>query len=263
MKLPSKTIFWYLIFLLIGFSIIFFDQLGWLNWFHRLTQPVFISLHSSTNQLKGNFNFFGDSSRFYQDQSERLVELEKEVASLTGLMAELEACQEEISASRRLLGAPLPAEWQFLPVKIFKVEKSYFINQGKQVGVQLGWPLVWENVYLGKIVDVQERVSRVELVGQEGSKTSVKMKSVGGVQARGILHGLKGVQAEISQILSQEVVNKDDLVVTAGDINIPPDLAIAKVEEVIKEKNEVYQKARVTLLVDPEQLAIVFLITKK
>ncbi len=263
MKLPGRILFWYLLFLLFGFSIIFFDQLGWLGWFHRLTQPAIISLHFSVNQLKEGFNFSNYFSRSCFDQSERISDLEKEVARLNGVWVQLEACQEEIKASRRLLGAPLPAEWQFLPVKIIKVEDSYFINQGKQAGVELGWPLVWENVYLGQVVEVQEQVSRVELVGQEGSKISIKIKAADVVQAKGILYGLGRIQSEVRQILAQERAARDDLVVTAGDNDVPPDLALAKVEEVVKEKNEVYQKAKVRLLIDPEQLETVFLVIKR
>src|SRR4030042_3399406 len=159
MKLPAKTIFWYLVFLLLSFSIIFFEQLNWLSWFHRLTQPAFLSLHTVTNQIKKGPFLFNSLSRSCSEQSERISDLEKEVARLNGVFAQLETCQEEIKASRRLLGSPLPAEWQFLPVKIIKVEDSYFINQGKQAGIELDWPLVWENVYLGQGVDVQEQVS--------------------------------------------------------------------------------------------------------
>jgi rod shape-determining protein MreC len=263
MKLPGKTIFWYLIFLLFGFLLIFFEQLGWLGWLHRLFQPAIISLDTATNQIKSNplpFNYF---SRSCSDQSERVSDLEKEVARLNGLLAQLEACQEENKASRRLLGAPLPAEWQFLPVKIIRVGDVYFINQGKQAGIELGWPLVWENVYLGQVVEVQEQVSRVKLVGQDGSKISVKIKADEVVQAKGILYGLGKIQAEVRQILAQEKVAKNDLVMTAGDENVPPDLALAKVEEVVKETNEVYQKAKVKLLIDPEELETVFLVIKR
>jgi len=263
MRLPGKTIFWYLIFLLLGLSIIFFDQLGWLNWFQRWTQPALLSLHTSINQIKVQPLFFNSFSGNCSEQSERISDLEKEVARLSGVLAQLEACQEEIKASRRLLGAPLPAEWQFLPVKIIKVEDSYFINQGRQAGVELGWPLVWENVYLGQVVEVQEQISRVELVGQEGSKISIKIKANEVVQAQGILYGLGRINAEVRQILVQERVARDDLVVTAGDTHVPPDLALAKVEEVLKEKNEVYQKAKVRLLIAPEQLETVFLVIKK
>jgi cell shape-determining protein MreC len=263
MKLPGKTIFWYLIFLLFGFLLIFFEQLGWLGWFHRLTQPTFLSLHTSINQIKVRPFFSPSLSSSCSDQSEQISGLEKEVARLNGVLAELNTCQEELKDSRRLLGAPLPAEWQFLPVKLIKVGDSYFINQGKQAGIKLGWPLVWENVYLGQVIEVQEQVSRVEVVGQEGSKISVKIKADEVVQAKGILYGLGKIQAEVRQILAQEKVAKDDLVVTAGDENVPPDLALAKVEEVIKEQNEVYQKAKVKLLIGPEQLETVFLVIKR
>jgi cell shape-determining protein MreC len=263
MKLPGKTVFWYLIFLLIGFSIIFFNQLGWLNWFHRLTQPVVLSLHTSINQIKVRPPFFNSFSGACFEQNEQIVALEKEVARLSGLEAELKAYHEENEASRRLLGAPLPAEWQFLPVKIIKVGDSYFIDQGKRAGIELGWPMVWENVYLGQVIAVEEQVSRVELVGQEGSKVFVKIKVGEAVQAKGILYGLGKNQAEVRQLLAQEKVTKDDLVITAGDNRVPPDLALARIEEVLMEKNGVYQKAEVRLLIDPEQLETVFLVTKR
>lgn len=263
MKLPGKTIFWYLIFLLISFSIIFFNQLGWFNWFRRLTQPAILSLHTSINQIKIRPPFFSSFSGSNSGQNEQIADLEKEIARLSGLEAKLGACQEENEASRRLLGAPLPANWQFLPVKIIKVGDSYFINQGKGAGVESGWPIVWENVYLGQVAAVEEQVSRVELVGQEGSKVFVKIKVGEAVQAKGILYGLGKNQAEIRQLLAQEKIAKEDLIVTAGDNYLPPDLPLARVEEVLMEKNGVYQKAKVRLLINPEQLETVFLVTKR
>ncbi len=196
------------------------------------------------------------------DQNERTIELEKEVARLTGFLAQERALQEELEASRRLLGAPLPAEWQFLPAKIFKVDQAYFIDQGKEAGVRIGQPLIWENVYLGKVIEVQEQVARVELVIEEGSKTPVKIVSEEETQAKGILSGKGSLQAELDRVLIQEVLKEDDLVVTAGDLEIPPDLAIGKIKKLIQIKSEVYQRAEVVLTLDPERLSIVFLITK-
>lgn len=263
MKLPSKTIFWFLVFLLLGLALIFFDQLGWLNWWQRLAQPTLASLYSSTSKLKNRINSFPWSDRFCPDQSNLVKELEEEKARLVSRLAKLDSCQEELRASRRLLGAPLPDNWQFLPVKIFKTQEAYFIDAGRQAGVKEGLPLLWENVYLGKVVEVKEQVARVELAVEKGSKTAVKMRSEKGVGAKGILYGQGGIQAEVGRILIQEEVNQGDTVITAGEIEVPPDLAIGQIQKVIQEKNEIYQKAEVAMLVDPEKLETVFLLTKK
>jgi cell shape-determining protein MreC len=263
MKLPSKTIFWFLVFLLLGLALIFFDQLGWLDWWQRLTQPTLASLYSSTSQLKTRVNPFHWSNRFCPDQSNLVKELEEERARLVSRLVKLDSCQEELRASRRLLGAPLPDNWQFLPVKIFKTQEAYFIDAGRQAGVKEGLPLLWENVYLGKVVEVKEQVARVELAVEKGSKTAVKIRSEKGVGAKGILYGQGGIQAEVGRILIQEEVNQGDTVITAGEIEVPPDLAIGQIQKVIQEKNEIYQKAEVTMLVDPEKLETVFLLTKK
>jgi len=263
MKLPSKTIFWFLVFLLLGLALIFFDQLGWLDWWQRLTQPTLASFYSSTSQLKNRINPFPWSHRFCPDQSNLVKELEEEKARLVSRLAKLDSCQEELRASRRLLGAPLPDNWQFLPVKIFKTQEAYFIDAGRLAGVKEGLPLFWENVYLGKIVEVKEQVARVELAVEKGSKTAVKIRSEKGVGAKGILYGQGGIQAEVGRVLIQEEVNQGDSVITSGEIEVPPDLAIGQIQKVIKEKNEIYQKAVVEMLVDPEKLETVFLLTKR
>jgi cell shape-determining protein MreC len=263
MKLPPKIIFWFLVFLLLGFFLLFLEQLGWLGWFHRLSQPTVASIHFSAADLKQRINPFVWFGSLCPNQTGRLEELEKEVARLSGLQTELISCQEELKASRRLLGAPLPSNWQFLPGKIFKTNGFYYLDQGQESGVKQGQALVWENIYLGKVAEVREEVARLELVKDDGSKTPVKVKSGKGILAKGILYGQGGLELEVGQILTQESVSQGDLVVTAGEGEIPPDLAIGRVKGAKEDKSEIFQKALVVLLVDPEQLEIVFLITKR
>ena len=205
------------------------------------------------------FAFFTSSRR----QEKKIQMLEAKIRQLAVNQNKLVLCQEENEKMRRLLGAPLPPSWKFLPAKVIGLSGRMMINKGEKDGVKKGMMVVSENILVGRVVQVSLHDSFVELPSSPASKIPVIVKrtSAAGVQARGILSG-RPAGLVLGNVLQAEDIRKGDLVVTSGEIaGWLPDLLIGQIDEVLTKPAEIYKKARVSPLVDYKNLRIVFLIT--
>lgn len=190
------------------------------------------------------------------------ADFEEKLRQLAVSQNDLNACREENEKMRKLLGAPLPPKWKFLDAKVIgQVSGQMRINKGEKEGVKKDSNIISENILVGKVVSVGEHDSWVQLVSSPESKIPVVVKRSGspGVQARGLLLSERG-NLRLDRVLQSEDIQKGDLVVTSGEAGWLPDLLIGQVVEVLPKTPEVYQKAKVTPLVDYDKLRIVFIV---
>jgi len=173
----------------------------------------------------------------------------------------LSSCLEENERMRRLLGAPLPAKWKFLPAKVIGGGERMRIDKGEKNGVKPGMMVVEENILVGKIEKVELENSLVLLPTSPGQKIPVLIKRPGktGVQARGLLQAFGGGLV-LDRVLQSEDIQKGDLVVSAGDEDWLPDLLIGQITEVLPKSAQIYQKAQVGPIVEYDKLRIVFIV---
>jgi rod shape-determining protein MreC len=192
-----------------------------------------------------------------------IVLLEGKLRQLAVEQNKLSLCLEENEHLKKLLGAPLPAKWKFQEARVVGISEKLRIDKGKKDGVKEGMMVVSENILVGKVVAVEENTSLVQLVSDPGAKIPVVVKraNMGGVQARGLLLG-QGGGVILDRVLQSEDIQKEDLVVTSGEEGWLPELLVGQIEEVFGIKAEVYQKARVSPLVDLKRLRIVFLVVR-
>ena len=194
--------------------------------------------------------------------------LEKEVGRLQGELQrlaveqnQLSSCLEENERLRKLLGAPLPPKWKFLPAKVAGVGEKIRIDKGEKDGVKKGMIVVAENILVGRVVEISEESSLLETPFTPKVSLPVVVKRAGGkgIQARGILRPVGG-SLILSEVLQSEDIQKGDLVVSGGDENWPADLLIGQISDVLPKSAEVYQKARVKPLLEYDKLRIVFVV---
>ena len=182
----------------------------------------------------------------------RVGELEREVSQLRVENRELKI---ENSNSRRLLGAPLSMDWNFLPVKVIGQTRYLIIDKGREGQIQVDMVLIFEKVLVGRVVEVSERLAKVILPSDSESQIKVKTKT-----ARGMVIG-EGEGLFLDKVLQKEELRVDDLVITSGEDGIfPANLLIGKIKEIEKEERQPFQKAQVEPLVDYDKLETVFLI---
>lgn len=188
---------------------------------------------------------------------------EEKERKLAALEAEIAALKTENLAMRRLLGAPVPSDWRFVPTQVIglKSGESLLIDKGEIEGAKEGMVAVLDNVLVGRLIRVSARFSEILLPFSSNSKILAVSRSAASepVKARGLLVG-QGNRLIFEQVLLKETLDKGDLLVTAGDEIFPPNLLLGRVGKVIKKGGEFYQKAEIEPLFTPQSLEIIFLV---
>ena len=88
-----------------------------------------------------------------------------------------------------------------------------------------------------------------------------------GTQAAGVVKGQGGGEIILDNVLLSNSLEKDDLVVTEGNINLdgsgfPADLVVGKIAAVSKNPSDLFQEAKVQSQLDFTKLGKVFVVTQ-
>lgn len=261
----KKDFLWFLLLSFFSLLMFYLDHRGWLKtargWLERPVLGVEEKIYS---RWRGPA-LGGETSR---GCIPRVLELEERLRQLAVKNNEFASCLEENEKMKKLLGAPLPPSWKFLPAKVIGLSGQMRLDKGEKDGVSPGMMVVSENILVGRVSSVEVYSSLVTLPITPNTKIPVVIKSPHsaeatrgrGVQGRGILTSLPGQKLLLDKVLQEEDIQPGDLVVTVADWL--PDLLIGQVEEVLTETVEIYKKARVSLLIDYQSLRIVFIVVK-
>lgn len=229
---------------MLALIILFLDKKGFLDFLKR-------PLGKATNPLK--LFVLQKKAQVSKDiLEEKLKNLERELAAAKIKNQNLE---EENKACRRLLQAPLPPSFKFLPARVAALDADNFlIDKGKDEGIKVGQAVVLENVFLGIIHQVNPQNAWVKTpFGLEIKARTFKTRASGIVKE-------KAGHLFFTKVLQKEVLEIDDLVITFGEEEIPRDLVLGKIKEVQKQEAEIYQEAELEFLVDYGKLETVFVI---
>ena len=208
-----------------------------------------------------------------KELKEKIKALEKEIAQLATRNSQLAI---ENQAAQRLLGTPLPTEWQFIPAQTAGlVDGILTIDKGQVDGVRVSQAVLVEDIYVGKVERVGKYQSWVKLPIAKESKLLAKVildgKSTNAealnpdvasgrgsteVKAKGLLVGY-GDKMRLKRVLQEEQLAEGDLVITG---EFPPNLVIGKIKKVIKKDVEIYQEAEVEPILNYQKLEVVFLL---
>lgn len=263
-----KEAFWFLLLGFLSLLLLFFDYRGWLKtvraWLERPVLGIEKQLYGLKLDTEKRLNFF--TSR--RQQEKEILELEEKLQQLAVEKNEFASCLEENEKMKKLLGAPLPPSWKFMPARVVGLAGQMKLDKGEKDKVKEGMMVVSENILVGRISSVEGHSSLVTLPITPNIKIPVVVKSPHsaeatrgrGVQARGILTNQPGQKLLLDKVLQKEDIQLGDLVVTSGEWL--PDLLIGQVEEILTESAAIYKKARVSPLVDYHALRVVFIVIK-
>jgi len=260
-KKNEKLLF---VLLLASVLIFFLSHKKWISGLESgLTRPL-SWLEGQTlvgwQNLQNNFNSLGKT----QEEQKKILLLEGRLRQLAVEQNQLSLCQEENEKVKKLLGASLPAKWQFMEARVIGLNEKMKIDKGVKAGLKPGMVVISENILLGRIETVNDNESLVQMVYEPNLKIPVVVKrpNQAGVQARGLLNGQYKSKMILDRVLQAEDLQKGDIVASSGEENWLPDLVIGQIEEVVPKSAEVYQKAKVSGLLDYQQLRIVFVVVK-
>lgn len=134
------------------------------------------------------------------------------------------------------------------------------LNIGLRDGIELSNAVIVEDgVIVAKIVDVYARTSKALLVTD--SQSSVAVTISGGAPSSKIAKGERGLSLILDQIPQQESITRGQLVITSGlESAIPRGLLVGEIEEIISERNDLFQRAVLRPIVDYQSTLFVAVI---
>lgn len=258
------------LFLLSGL-LFFFDSRGWLRSIRGIIQIPIITAEKKVFSLKQLGDSFFKPFVYRRYLENELLRLQIDVQKLATQQNTLSSCLEENEKMRKLLGAPLPPKWKFLPAKVAGITNLMRIDKGSKEGLKEGMVVVSENILVGKITFVGENDSLVQLPVTPGIKIPVIVKNsqaaissgIAGLKARGLLTGQYGGMLVLDRVLQEEELEKGDFVVTSGDEGWAADLLIGEIIDVLPKSAEIYRKAQVKPFVDYSKLTTVFVVISR
>lgn len=257
-----KKIFPFFAFLFFSFLLIFLNRFPiFKNFLGRVESP-FLSLQSlvfsSKLKLVRSFKIWSS----LKEISKKEEELKEKIDQYEIDAGRLAVCLEENEQMRKLLDAPLPPSWSFIPAKVIAGGVRLKINIGQKAGISPGLAVVSANRLVGKINEVNSFSSLVTPVDSPNLKITVvvRREKEKGIKARGLLVGLQEGNLLLKEVLKDEKISIGDLVYTSGEDNWPTDLLIGRIDKITSGKDQVFQEAKVEPSVDYQDLRNVFVV---
>ena len=216
-----------------------------------LTVTFFYPLQITFNQFLNIKNIFSENRRLKQD-----------IASLNVRLASLKEQVAENDRLRGLLGFSKDFTYDLIPVRVIArdpspVLKSIVVNAGRKNGVGMWMPLVGENGVAGKVIQVMNGLSLVQLLKDPSNRTSVMSCRTRTVS---ILETENGSDYFI-RYRSHEDIEIGDTIVTSGLGGIyPRGLRVGEVKEISDSQSPLFKRVWLDLAVDFEHVEELFVI---
>lgn len=140
---------------------------------------------------------------------------------------------------------------------VLEFSDSFQIFKGKNQGIEKGMAVINEKGLVGTISYVDKATSKVELITNKNSNISVKMNDVYGILK------YRDNKLIVSDIASQGIINVGDEIYTSGLGNLPGDIYIGKVEEVLMDDLGIEQTAIVSPAVDFNKVFYLVVVMQK
>lgn len=245
-KSPVKI---FVILVVASLFILLLDRGGFLKTIRGGLENIIIPIEKSIYQKKLTFT----------DTSSEIEQLKSENRKLAKMVANIDSCVKENQDMRRLLNAPLPTNWKYLPAQIIGYNDGVLlIDKGVKDKVSAGAVAVYEDSFVGRIDSSGENISRLITVLSPESKILVVVKD----KAKGLLVS-KNNKLYLQKVLLDEDLQTGDLVFTDIQYGLLPGLPVGRITRVIKKDNEIFQEAEVETFVDFQKISNVFLINLK
>jgi len=236
-----------IILVIVSVVLLLLDVFGLLDWFHG-------GFNKTTEKLRAGIV---EKKAGLVSPISRDLEMEK---NLLLCQLEVEKLKEENASARRLLGVKLPAQVKYEPAKVLGINGEFLdLNVGTGAGLEDGAAVLSDGILLGRLTDLSASRSQVELLTNSKTMILVGIWPKDGFNekinppVKAILRG--GSSLTVEQITAGEKINEGDLVASLdfGGIYL-----IGKIDRVWMSDDNLFKKALINWLVDPDNLVTVF-----
>ena len=247
--------------ILISFLILFLDNFKLLSLpktaLSFITTPIQFGIYKTSQTLGSQF-YFIFAARFAAKENKalkgQLAELLSENANLRRELSEVQSLVDQQDTLD-------PRVYNLTVARPIGLDRYLKIDKGSKDGVKEYQAVVFKDNFLGRVVSVSEKSSKVMLIVDPDSKLYGFSINRNG-RAKGILSGQFGQEMLLEKILHEEIIEKGDLVYSEGTEGfLPRGLVLGRVSEVLIKENEVFKKAKVAPVFDIRNLELVFVIS--
>lgn len=183
----------------------------------------------------------------------------------------LEEIRRENERLRALLGFQEQMNYKSIPAVIISKDpdnwfRTIIINRGKKDGIMVNMPVVAfsgnQKAVVGKIIEVQGNISRVQPLISPNMKVGVRLQEN---RFPGLMEGLSSNSSLclINYISKSSQLRPGDKVITSGQGGVfPPGLLVGEVEKTMVQKASAFQQAIVKPFIDYNKVEELFVILK-
>ncbi len=259
----SKTL---LVVVIVVILIVFLSFTGALNPVKSFTQSII-------SPVSAPFYSLGRTvANIFQPPSDRLAleqeneRLKEDISNLVLEISSLQQAQAENETLRNLLDFFENERGDLNSVVTRIIGKDpenvsiLYLNAGARDGIEVGNAVVVKDgILVAKIIEVTAQSSKALVLTASESQVAVSIS--GGAPSSKLAKGERGLSIVLDQIPQQETIRQGELVITSGlETTIPNGLLVGEIEEIISEKNDLFQKAVLRPLADAESAQIVSII---
>lgn len=256
--IPNLKIFSLL--LILSILIFTFDNLGLLGLPKRvlfyITNPISFGLYQTKINFTRQFTFIYT----LRSASQENKALKEQIGKLLSENARL---RKDLAETRALVSQALhldPSTYRLTVARPVGAGRYLKIDQGKNAGIQTGEAVIFNDNFVGRIMQVEEKGANVQLLSDPDSKVAAFSQGLES-RAKGILIGQFGNEILMDKILHEEKINEGDLVYSEGTEGfLPRGLILGRVTKILEQPTQVFKQAKVKPVFDIRDLEVVFVI---
>ena len=177
----------------------------------------------------------------------------------------LRSLEEENRSLRSMLTFVDSSTYDFVPARIISRSTDLgraevLIDKGARDGLETGMAVIAEEgLFVGKIIELQDRLSLVTLVSDDASR--IAAAKAGREELIGIVEGRGNRAAQLTLIPQQIEMERDDIVVTSGtEDKIPANLPIGLINDIEGEPTDPFKQASLEPLAQIDRLNLVLVL---
>lgn len=208
--------------------------------------PLKTSIYKFSFNIKNTIDNFVGVNKILKENSE----LKAEISSLKLNEKEYKKISLENERLRKLLEMKKRKGYKIEFAKLsyrnsMSIYKEFYIDKGKNDGMTLNMPIMYNNMLIGRIDEVLENSSKVMMITNEKSKVSIKL---GEEKNLGILVGNNNNTLYVDYIIVDSEVKVNDEVKTSGVSEYYPEgFIIGNVEKINKSRDNLFKKIEISL----------------
>ncbi len=189
------------------------------------------------------------------------VQLTSRVSALEQDLVQLDQYKRENDALKAELGFAAAARQSYqsctvLAYNPLNLTDTLQLNCGSEAGIQQGAAVVSQGYLVGKVMYVTRGSSTVLLITSSKFQADARVSKT---NAAGIIGGSFSTGIILDRLSQNDDLQKGWVVVTAGiNSNIPKNILVGQVGDVISHPNDLFKKATVLSPIDYENIKFVF-----